>query len=432
MATPTPDPSRYQQFEQSPYPDIPLDQSPAADVALRYRHSLTTAFYRRDRAVVSSSDRAILDVGCGTGYTTLTLALANPGAKIVGIDPSPASIAIAQERLRRHGFEAVEFHTLGLEDLPSLGQGFDYINCDEVLYLLPDPPQALAQMKAALTPQGILRTNLHSALQRVDYYRGQRVFELLGVQDEVAREEQVDVVRTVMEALPDWIDLKQKTWSAEYAEASGDQIVRMNYLLEGDRGFTVPEMFTLLNQGGLHFIDMVYWQQWDLLKLLGGLDNLPMVLGLSLSSLNPEQLLTLFELIHPIHRLLDFWCSPVPATTTEPPALSPTTHITLHPQFATAPVRETILDHLHRHQPIPLHACMPIGEAKPRFLDGTLTACLLPLWDGPQTLTTLAQRWQTLHPCDPVTLTPLTPAQAQAQIGDLLSALTPDLYLLVE
>jgi ubiquinone/menaquinone biosynthesis C-methylase UbiE len=87
----------------------------------------------------------------------LKLAEANPGARIVGIDLSPQSIELARQRLAHHEFDNVEFHAMSVDDIPQLGMTFDYINCDELLYLLPDQLAGLQVMKSVLKPQGILR-----------------------------------------------------------------------------------------------------------------------------------------------------------------------------------------------------------------------------------------------------------------------------------
>ncbi len=55
-----------------------------------------------------------------------------------------------------------------------LGLEFDYINADEVLYLLPDIVEGLKAMKAVLKPEGIIRTNLHSSFQRAVLLSGAR------------------------------------------------------------------------------------------------------------------------------------------------------------------------------------------------------------------------------------------------------------------
>jgi ubiquinone/menaquinone biosynthesis C-methylase UbiE len=81
---------------------------------------------------------------------------------------------LARQRLRYHGFENLEFYTLAAEELPSLNLQFDYINCDEVLYLLSDPVAGLKAMQSVLKPDGIIRANLHSSLQREFYFEPRR------------------------------------------------------------------------------------------------------------------------------------------------------------------------------------------------------------------------------------------------------------------
>jgi 2-polyprenyl-3-methyl-5-hydroxy-6-metoxy-1,4-benzoquinol methylase len=91
-----------QQFDNTPYPRIPLEESPKDNSELLYLHNLVTAYYFRNRKVINTSGKVILDAGCGTGYKSLVLALANPGAKIVGIDLSEESVKLAEQRLQYH------------------------------------------------------------------------------------------------------------------------------------------------------------------------------------------------------------------------------------------------------------------------------------------------------------------------------------------
>ena len=132
-----------QQYETSPYPRTPLEQSPKDDFNSLYIHNLVTSYYLRYQKVIDTEGKVILDAGCGSGWKSLILAEANPGAKIVGIDISEESVKLAQQRLKFHGFDHVEFHAISIYDLPSLGLEFDYINNDEMLYLLPDLVAAL-------------------------------------------------------------------------------------------------------------------------------------------------------------------------------------------------------------------------------------------------------------------------------------------------
>ncbi|HEY9299795.1 MAG TPA: class I SAM-dependent methyltransferase, partial [Phormidium sp.] len=169
-----------QQFDYTPYPSHGLEQSPKGNYDLLYLHNLVTPYYLRYRRVIDTTGKRILDAGCGSGFKSLLLAEANPGARIVGIDLSEESVELARHRLSYHGFEDAEFHVLSIEDLPTLGMEFDYINCDEVLYLLPDPAAGLAAMKSVLKPDGLIRANLHSLYQRKNFFRAQKLFKFLG------------------------------------------------------------------------------------------------------------------------------------------------------------------------------------------------------------------------------------------------------------
>jgi methylase of polypeptide subunit release factors len=99
-----------QQFDTGPYPRIPLEKSPKNDAIALYIHSLVNAYYLRNQKVISTEGKLILDAGCGSGYKSLILAEANPGAKIVGVDISANSIELAKQRLQYHGFDNAQFH----------------------------------------------------------------------------------------------------------------------------------------------------------------------------------------------------------------------------------------------------------------------------------------------------------------------------------
>lgn len=116
-----------QQFNLAPYPNHPLDKSPKDDLNAMYIHNFVTAYYARNKKIIDTKNKLILDAGCGSGYKSLVLAEANPGAKIVGIDISEASVKLARQRLEYHGFDNAEFHVLSVYDLPQLNYQFDYI-----------------------------------------------------------------------------------------------------------------------------------------------------------------------------------------------------------------------------------------------------------------------------------------------------------------
>jgi 2-polyprenyl-3-methyl-5-hydroxy-6-metoxy-1,4-benzoquinol methylase len=431
-----------QQFESSPYPRIPLEKSPKDDKNFDqlYLHSLVTPFYLRNQQVIKPEGKVILDAGCGSGYKSLILAEANPGAKIVGIDLSEQSIKLAEQRLRHHGFkDNVEFHTLLIEDLPKLGLEFDYINCDEVLYLLPDIAAGLRSFKSVLKPTGIIRSNLHNKLQRQRYFRAQEAFHLMGLTEENPSDLEVELVVETMEALHDAVELKSKTWRSVYSEGEHAEAILMNFLLQNDKGYGIPDLFKALRSADLEFFSMTNWRHWELTDLFKNPNDLPAFLAFSLPGVLVEERLHLFNLLHPIHRLIDFWCGhPDQAASFRPVAEWgdkdwQSARVHLHPQLKRSEVREKINDCLRKQQPFEISAYISAPVGKPVYIDSYFAACcLLPLWDEPQLVVALANRWLQVRPYDPITLKPISEAESFEQIKEFMGRLEIFLYVLLE
>lgn len=426
-----------QQFDFGPYPRIEIERSPKDDLKLLYFHNLVTVYYLRYQQVISPVNRVILDAGCGTGYKSLVLAIANPGAKIVGVDISEQSIELSRKRFQHHGLENGEFHQVSIYDLPSLGLEFDYINCDELLYLFPDPAVALKAMKSVLKPQGIIRSNLHSYLQRFDYYRAQEVFQMMGLMDDNPEDMEIDIALETMKALKKGVDLKTKTWGASYEGENRQQNALMNYLFQGDKGYTITDLFSYLRTAELEFISMTNWRDWDLMQLFQDPDNLPTFLAISLPEISVEQRLHLFELLHPIHRLLDFWCGhPNQSQTVVPVAewsskdwQNATAY--LHPQLKTPAIKEEVIKCTAKLHSFEISNYLSLKEEQ-SSVDSSVAACLLPLWEEGQPVLSLIERWQKLRPVHLVTLEPTTKSEAFQVVASALMGLESSGYLLLE
>lgn len=67
----------------------------------------------------------ILEIGAGTGSSTI--ALAEQGAHVHGIDIDPKALKVAQMRCECHGIDTATFQTLNAIDIDSLGQAFDLV-----------------------------------------------------------------------------------------------------------------------------------------------------------------------------------------------------------------------------------------------------------------------------------------------------------------
>ncbi|HJY79629.1 MAG TPA: class I SAM-dependent methyltransferase [Candidatus Binatia bacterium] len=87
--------------------------------------------------------KTVLEVCCGSGM--MAEELARHGARVTGIDFSPAAAARAQERARRYGFTA-RFLVADAEHLPFPNQSFDIVAVHDGLHHLDDPHQAIREM----------------------------------------------------------------------------------------------------------------------------------------------------------------------------------------------------------------------------------------------------------------------------------------------
>ena len=98
-------------------------------------------------------DMSLLEFGCGTGTTALHHA---PHVKqILATDVSPKMLEIAQDKAKDLGIDNVTFHQATLDELAATGQTFDCILGMNIIHLLPDKGQALAQAYGMLKPGGV-------------------------------------------------------------------------------------------------------------------------------------------------------------------------------------------------------------------------------------------------------------------------------------
>jgi SAM-dependent methyltransferase len=345
-------------------------------------------------------------------------------------------VKLAEQRLQYHGVANAEFYALKIEELPSLGLEFDYINADEVLYLLPDAIAGLQAMKSVLAPDGIIRTNLHSSNGRAGVFRAQAAFKTMGLMNGCPGELEVEIVREIMEALQDEVGLKALTWNADRAQDEG--WIMVNYLFVGDKGCTIPEVFAMLRGADLEFISMVAWRRWELMDLFKDPDDLPPFLAMSLPETSVEERLHLFDLLHPLHRLFDFWCGNPDRTQAFVPVAEWTqahwreARVHLHPQLRTSQIREDLSNCIDSQTPFEISRYIIVPTLAPVAIDSTIAACLLPLWEGPQSVVSLVERWLQIRSQIGVKPELVTEQTASSEVKELLIRLEVFLYVLLE
>ncbi len=111
----------------------------------------------------------VLEFGCGTGSTALLHA---PLVKhYTAIDLAPNMIKIANQKRARSALNNLEFKLGSLRDFSDRPQSFDAILGLNVLHLLEDKDQAIAQVYDLLTPGGVFISSTACLKQGLNPYR---------------------------------------------------------------------------------------------------------------------------------------------------------------------------------------------------------------------------------------------------------------------
>jgi SAM-dependent methyltransferase len=110
--------------------------------------------------------RSALDLGCGAGLWGRELVRLRPGLRYLGLDPSPAAVALAPRGLAiRRG---------GLEDLAALGRSrFDLVVCADVLHYLEARAVRAALPALAARARGPLYLEVLTSAEAVEGDRGE-------------------------------------------------------------------------------------------------------------------------------------------------------------------------------------------------------------------------------------------------------------------
>jgi ubiquinone/menaquinone biosynthesis C-methylase UbiE len=99
----------------------------------------------------------VLDVACGTGLVSLQAARSvGPSGRVLGIDLSGQMVEVATRRATSCGLANVDFARMGGEALEMPDESFDAALCALGLMYMPDPAQALREMRRVLRPGGRL------------------------------------------------------------------------------------------------------------------------------------------------------------------------------------------------------------------------------------------------------------------------------------
>lgn len=192
----------------------------------------------------------VLDAGCGTGNTTVQIAVNHPEVEVVGMDLSARSIELAEERARASGLSRggrLSLRQGSIEDLADDGRPFDYIIAAGVLHHMADPVAGARRLAGLLAPDGGMAVMLYAPHGRHGVYVVQEALRRLVGDLDLAS--QVTVARQLIGGLPPGHPFDAKAFADH--EWAGDAGLVDLLLHVQDRAFSVPQLYDLLDQSGL-------------------------------------------------------------------------------------------------------------------------------------------------------------------------------------
>lgn len=118
---------------------------------------------------ISSTD-VVLDVGCGTGGTTLSAARAADQGTAVGVDLSARMLSVARAAAARQELRNVRFEQADAQVAPFAAAGFDTVISRTGAMFFGDPERAFGNLGRALRPGGRLTLLTWQAAERNPWF----------------------------------------------------------------------------------------------------------------------------------------------------------------------------------------------------------------------------------------------------------------------
>jgi demethylmenaquinone methyltransferase/2-methoxy-6-polyprenyl-1,4-benzoquinol methylase len=105
---------------------------------------------------IQPGDR-VLDLACGTGLNFAHLRqLVGETGSVLGVDLTPAMLAVARQRIARGGWSNVTVREADAAHLPLTEASFNRVICSYALTIIPDYIRAIEETKRVLIPGGRL------------------------------------------------------------------------------------------------------------------------------------------------------------------------------------------------------------------------------------------------------------------------------------
>jgi SAM-dependent methyltransferase len=157
-------------------------------------------------------DTDVVDIGCGTGQLACFLAL--KGRRVMGVDYSQHSLALAESLRDKFRLANVRFQREDILQLSLPDESFDYVFCNGVLHHTSDPYGGFRHLVRITRPGGFVVVGLYNRYGRLMLHVRRRVVRLRMRFDPTAKDAALKKQLVRMEADPE----KRRTWWADQYE----------------------------------------------------------------------------------------------------------------------------------------------------------------------------------------------------------------------
>ncbi len=111
----------------------------------------------------------IVELGCSTGKSALSIAENIPSANILGVDISKEAIQFAQEKAKERGYKTIQFEYQDICNLPSdWTNKWEFVYIIDVLHDVAQTTKAISELYRIIKPGGqafVLDINMHTAIR---------------------------------------------------------------------------------------------------------------------------------------------------------------------------------------------------------------------------------------------------------------------------
>ena len=160
------------------YMEAPFPGYPPNDTLSGLRGRAARSEFARLLEQAVPGDAKVVELGCGTGQTSLFLATAD--RVVIGADLTRASLELGAGAAKRYGLDGVQFIETDLRT-PALKRGaFDVVYSSGVLHHTPDPRASFHAMADLAKPGAIVVLGLYNSYARFPHRLRRGVYKMSG------------------------------------------------------------------------------------------------------------------------------------------------------------------------------------------------------------------------------------------------------------